>query len=179
MLAFFVPFFDWRRPFRMLHLDLLVLLGFSLSHVFFNRGEISTSVPLVYPVLVYLLVAHADGRLRAPRPAAADCRTLLVPLSLARRSRSIFLVGFRVGLNLTNSNVIDVGYSGVIGADRITHGKDIYGAFPQDNPSGDTYGPVNYYAYVPFELVFPWYGTWDDLPAAHARRPLRAPASRS
>ena len=70
----------------------------------------------------------------------------------------IFLVGFRVGLNLTNSNVIDVGYSGVIGADRITDGEDLYGNFPDDNGSGDTYGPVNYYSYVPFELAFPWSG---------------------
>jgi hypothetical protein len=27
---------------------------------------------------------------------------------------------------------------------------------------------VSYYAYVPFELVFPWSGRWDGLPAAHA-----------
>jgi hypothetical protein len=80
----------------------------------------------------------------------------------------IFLIGFRVGLNITNSNVIDVGYSGVIGADRLTHAESLYGDFPRDNESGDTYGPVTYYAYVPFELVFPWSGEWDDLPAAHA-----------
>jgi len=48
------------------------------------------------------------------------------------------------------------------------HGQDLYGAFPADDASGDTYGPVTYYAYVPFELAFPWSGTWDDLPAAHA-----------
>jgi hypothetical protein len=56
----------------------------------------------------------------------------------------------------------------VIGADHLTHGVDIYGAFPKDNPSGDTYGPVNYLAYVPWELIWPWSGTWNDLPAAHA-----------
>src|SRR5204862_610469 len=33
---------------------------------------------------------------------------------------------------------------------------------------GDTYGPFNYYAYIPFELALPWHGTWDNLPAAHA-----------
>jgi len=27
---------------------------------------------------------------------------------------------------------------------------------------------VNYLLYVPFELLFPWGGRWDDLPAAHA-----------
>jgi hypothetical protein len=166
MVAFFLPFFDWRRPFRLLHLDLLVLLSFSLSHVFFNRGDIDTSVPLVYPPLAYLFVRMAMiayGRRRAPPQPLR----LLVPVTWLAVAL-IFLVGFRVGLNVTNSNVIDVGYSGVIGADRLTHGDEPYGRFPADDPSGDTYGPVNYYAYVPFEQAFPWSGSWDDLPAAHA-----------
>jgi hypothetical protein len=167
MLAFLIPFVDRRRPLRMLHLDLLVLLSFSLSHVYFNRGEIFTSVPLVYPPLVYLLVRMlVIGYRRRSREEQPPLRPL-VPIAYLSMAL-IFLIGFRVGLNVTNSNVIDVGYSGVIGADRITHGEGIYGDFPEDNESGDTYGPVNYYAYVPFELVFPWSGTWDDLPAAHA-----------
>src|SRR5205085_91945 len=33
---------------------------------------------------------------------------------------------------------------------------------------GDTYGPVSYYAYIPFRAIFGWSGTWDSLPAAHA-----------
>jgi Glycosyltransferase family 87 len=167
MLAFFVPFFDPRRPFRLLHLDLLVLLSFSLSHVFFNRGEIDTSVPLVYPVLAYLLVRLlALGWGRASRAPARPPFTV-VPVTVLALGL-IFLVGFRVGLNLTASNVIDVGYSGVIGADRLTHGDDLYGNFPDNNRSGDTYGPVTYYSYVPAEQAFPWSGRWDDLPAAHA-----------
>jgi hypothetical protein len=165
MVAFFAAFFDWRHPFRMLHLDLLVLLSFSLSHIFFNRGEIDTSVPLVYPVLAYLLgrtlwIAYVRRRPRRPWRPLVPAGWLVLAL--------IFLVGFRIGLNVTNSNVIDVGYSGVIGADRVTHGDQIYGNFPANDPSGDTYGPVNYYAYIPFELAFPWSGRWDDLPAAHA-----------
>jgi hypothetical protein len=166
MIAFFLPFFDWRRPFRMLHLDLLVLLAFSLSHVFFNRGEIGTSVPLVYPVLAYLLVRMLQVAYARRRGPPQPLR-LLVPVGWLALAL-IFLVGFRIGLNVTSSNVIDVGYSGVIGADRLTHGEQIYGNFPEDDPSGDTYGPVNYYAYVPFELLFPWSGKWDDLAAAHA-----------
>jgi hypothetical protein len=81
-----------------------------------------------------------------------------------------FLIGFRVALNIADSGVIDVGYAGVIGADHITHGQTVWGlnAFPADNPFGDTYGPFNYYAYVPFELALPWHGAWDDLAAAHA-----------
>src|SRR6185312_5779038 len=80
----------------------------------------------------------------------------------------IFLVGFRIGLNVVNSNVIDVGYAGVIGADKLLHGKPLYGGWPKDNANGDTYGPVAYYAYIPFHWIFGWSGTWDDLPAAHA-----------
>jgi len=166
MLAFFVPFFDPRRPLRLLHLDLLVLLSFSLSHVFFNRGNIDASVPLVYPVLAYLLVRLLVlGWGRGGRGPARAPFTL-VPFTVLALGL-IFLVGFRVGLNLTDSNVIDVGYAGVIGADRITHGEDVYGNFPDDNRSGDTYGPVTYYSYVPLEQAFPWTGKWNDLPAAH------------
>ena len=39
----------------------------------------------------------------------------------------VFLVAFRAGLNVVDSNVIDVGYSGVIGADRIVDGDELYG----------------------------------------------------
>ena len=53
---FLVPFVDWRRPFSLLHLDLLVLLSFSVSLAFFNHGDIYASVPLTYPPLVYLLL---------------------------------------------------------------------------------------------------------------------------
>jgi hypothetical protein len=165
-LLFFLPFFDWRRPFRILHLDLLVLLGFGASHFFFNRGEISTSVPLAYPVLLYLLARMTwIGFRPRERPQALVPRVPVLWLALAL----VFLVGFRVALNVVDSSVIDVGYAGVIGADRITHGKGLYdGKFPSDNGHGDTYGPIDYVAYVPFELALPWHGKWDDLPAAHA-----------
>ena len=73
-----------------------------------------------------------------------------------------------MGLNVTDSNVIDVGYAGVIGADRIVDGDGLYGPkFSEDVERGDTYGPVNYLLYVPFEQAMPWSGSWDDLPAAH------------
>ena len=125
------------------------------------------SVPLVYPPLVYLLIRmlrigfRGLGKGDGLRPSAP------IPfLAFA----CLFLVAFRVSLNIADSGVIDVGYAGVIGAERITHGEPIYGegAFPDDNPTGDTYGPANYYAYVPFETVLPWSGEWDALPAAHA-----------
>jgi hypothetical protein len=162
---FIAPFFPWRRRPTLLHLDLLVLLGFSISLAFFNHAEIGISVPLAYPFLSYLLARMlllAFGRGRPREPVR-----LLVPASWLAIA-VVFLVGFRIALNVTDSNVIDVGYAGVIGADKLLHDKPLYGHWPSDNASGDTYAPVAYYAYVPFRAIFGWSGTWDDLPAAHA-----------
>jgi hypothetical protein len=164
---FVVPFFNFRRPFSLLHLDLLVLLSFSVSLAFFNHARIYQSVPLVYPPLLYLLARMlALARRGRPRREPGPLR-LLVPAPWLALG-VVFLIGFRIALNVTDSNVIDVGYAGVIGAQRIVHGKPLYGHYPSDNEHGDTYGPVTYEAYVPFEQLFGWSGTWDDLPAAHA-----------
>ena len=81
---------------------------------------------------------------------------------------TVFLIGFRISLNVLDSNVIDVGYSGVIGADRLADGATLWGTFPPDNDHGDTYGPVAYAAYLPFEQILPWDGGWSSLHAAHA-----------
>ena len=159
---FLVGLFDWRRPWRVANLDLLVLLAFGLSHIWFNRGEIGVSVPLQYPPLLYLfgraLWVGFRGRGEGLRPVWPAAWLLIAAL---------FLVGFRVGLNMADSGVIDVGYASEVGANRIAHGEPIYDNFPEDVSEGDTYGPVNYFAYVPFERIWPWSGTWNDLPAAH------------
>jgi hypothetical protein len=39
-LLFLAPFFDPRRPFRLLHLDLLVLLSFGVAQKLFNDGKL-------------------------------------------------------------------------------------------------------------------------------------------
>ncbi len=170
LLLFCFPFVDWRHPRRLLHLDLLALCSFSISLAFFNHADIGLSVPLVYPPLIYLLVRMLviarPGR-RGPAPAPTERLHLnLSPYWLL--VAIVFLVGFRVALNMVNGNVIDVGYAGVIGAHRITHGEPLYGDWPASNAHGDTYGPVSYEAYVPFVALFGWSGRWDDLPAAHA-----------
>ena len=159
---FLIGLLDWRRPWRVANLDLLVLLAFGLSHFFFNRGEVGISVPLQYPPLLYFLGRGLwiglRGRGEGIRPVWPAAWLLVAAL---------FLIGFRVGLNVADSGAIDVGYASVVGADRITHGEPIYDNFPDDVSQGDTYGPVNYLAYTPFELIWPWSGSWDDLPAAH------------
>jgi hypothetical protein len=160
LVLFLAPFL--RPPWRRLHLDLAVIASLSVSLALFSDGHVRWSVPLAYPPLLYLLarlLALARDR-RPPQPLRIWGASVL-------GTAIVFLIGFRVGLQVINSNVIDVGYAGVIGADKLSHLHDLYGSFPADNPHGDTYGPLTYLAYVPFELVAPWHGTWDDLPAAH------------
>jgi hypothetical protein len=192
--AFLLGLADLRRPLSLRNLDLLALLSFSISLRYFNGGDIFTSVPLAYPPLAYLFgrmlwIGFKGRRGVTGRP--------LWPIWLLAAA-TVFLVGFRVGLNVTQPkpNVIDVGYSGVIGAQRIVNGQSPYGHFPVDDKSlkacgaadadgdirdrvqtngrcesanerGDTYGPVSYLAYVPGYLILGWSGKWDGLPAAH------------
>ncbi len=153
------------RGWSLLHLDLLALLGFSISIAYFNHANLGLSVPLAYPFLVYLLgrmLALGFGRGRPKHPLRLNVPAFALIVMMAA------LIGFRTYSNIADSGVIDVGYAGVIGADRIIHGEKLYGTWPSSNPTGDTYGPVNYYAYVPFRAIFGWSGTWDSLPAGKA-----------
>jgi len=189
-IVFLVGLADFRRPLSIRNLDLLVLLSFSVSLLYFNRGDIFTSVPLAYPPLAYLLARciwiGSTGRATASRS--------LWPAWILLAA-TVFLAGFRIGLNIEESNVIDVGYAGVIGAQRIAAGVMPYGNFPEEddlkacgpadsegeirdriqhdgrcesaNPLGDTYGPVAYEAYLPGYWIRGWSGKWDHLPAVH------------
>jgi Glycosyltransferase family 87 len=170
-LAFILPFVDPRRPLRLIHLDLVALLGFSVSLFFFNKGDIDLSVPLVYPVLAYVFIRMLVAGFRP-----SESRDRLLPL-LPRQwlvAGIAALVALHAGWLIADGKVIDVGLAGVVGAERITDGEELYSEdFSEGLPSsgdvrGDTYGPVNYLAHVPFEQAFPWSGRWDDVPAARA-----------
>lgn len=156
-----------RRP-RMLHLDLIVLVaGTSAAFAAFNSARIDVMVPVLFPCLAYLLARMLWLGFR--RPAAARPRDPWRPLVPLRwlAVALVFVVGFRIGLNAVDSNVIDVGHASVVGADRLLDGKRLYGDFPKGLERGDTYGPVTYEAYAPFVAVL-GAGRPDDLPAAHA-----------
>jgi Glycosyltransferase family 87 len=167
-LLFILPFLDPRRPFRLLHLDLLMLLGLGVSLFFFNRGEITTSVPLTYPVLAYVFLRMLWSGFR--QRAGEGTLVPLVPVKWLAAA-ALLLAGSRIALNIVDSHIIDIGVAGVIGADHVTHGQELYnGGFAPGlgGIHGDVYGPFNYIAYVPFEAIFPWNGHWGDVPAAHA-----------
>jgi hypothetical protein len=147
---FLLPFVDPRRLRRLLHLDLLVLLGFSASFFFFAQGRPDVSVPLVYPFLLYV-VGRALYSALSPRDRAGP----LIPFFSTRTLTAGLLVMLvlRAGFGLTDSEVFDIGKAGVVGADRVAHGQELY---VRNDTHGDTYGPVNYLLYVPFEAAFPF-----------------------
>ncbi len=168
---FVAPFVDPRRPLRLVHLDLVALLGFSASLFYFNKAEITASVVLVYPVLAYVFVRMLVAGFRP-----SESRDRLLPLISPRWlvAGIVALAALHTTFTVTGAKVIDVGLAGVIGADRLVDGEDVYSEeFAEGLPSsgdvrGDVYGPVNYLAYVPFEQAFPYDQEWDDLPAAKA-----------
>ena len=163
---FLAPFVDPRRPFRLLHLDLLVLLGFGASHVFFNRARSALSVPLVYPVLLYLLVRlvwpafRPRERPRAPVPVCPD--------GLGRAG-----AGAARGLPRgPERDRLERDRRRLRGRDRRRpdRGRRRRCTAPGSArtwSAGTPTGPSNYLLYVPFEQASPWSGSWDDLPAAH------------
>ncbi|HUJ91275.1 MAG TPA: hypothetical protein VLW05_01145, partial [Gaiellaceae bacterium] len=133
---------DWRRPLSIRNLDLIMLLSPTASLWFFNRGDIFTAVPLFYPALAWVVIRGAwigATNRGSPTRAVWPAWVLL--------AAAVFLAGFRIGLNVESSNVIDVGYSGVIGAERIVHGQAPWGHFPIEDslkPCGaaDTSGEI-------------------------------------
>ena len=187
---FLLGLVDWRRLLSIRNADLLVLLSFSVSLWYFNHGHVFAAMSLAYPPLVWVL-------LRCLWIARRDTPSRGMPVwpVWLLAAATVFVAGFRIGLNARASNVIDVGYSGIIGADRIVHGQSPYGHFPVEdtrpkcgpadsegevrdriqtngkcetaNPLGDTYGPVSYLAYIPGYWIFGWSHKWDGLRGVH------------
>ncbi len=162
-LIFALAFWRTDKLYSLRNLDILALLSFLVSHGFFRVGETYPAVLLWYPPLLYLLarmmlMGFGIGE-RVEKTSNFPTVVLLVLGTLTS--------GLVLGLNL-DSRVIDVGYAGVVGADRILDGMLPYGNMPEEVGTGDTYGPLNYLLYVPFLWIFGWSGEWDFLPVAHA-----------
>jgi hypothetical protein len=168
-LLFLLPFLDPRRWRRMLHLDAFVMLAFLVSYLLFDHAKLVASVWLFYPPLLYLLARMAwlgglwPGRRGGPSKLAGAGLSSLLSLRVLG-SGLVLLVLARIALSFTSATVVDVGYASVIGAHHIAAGQALYFLNPAHS---DTYGPIAYLAYVPFELLFPWHGSWNYLPSAH------------
>jgi hypothetical protein len=131
-LVFLVGLGDFRRPLSLRNLDLLFLLSPTASLWYFNHGDVFTSVPLFYPCLAWVVLRGTWIGVKNRGTPGAPRWPVWVLLAA-----TVFVAGFRVGLNVAQSNVIDVGYSGVIGAQRIVNGQAPWGNFPVEQlPNG-------------------------------------------
>ena len=147
---------DWRRPWRVGHLDLLALAGFFPVAMLLSDDISAAGLWLAAVCLGWLfarMLGAALGIWPMPelRPAVSSRR-----LSLAIG----ILLLVRIG-SLAGSNILDVGQASSLGAWRLLHGLHLYGAVSWPGPGGlrinrpDSYGPFAYYAYIPFVAVFP------------------------
>jgi hypothetical protein len=147
-LLFLLPFIDPRRPFRLLHLDLLAILAIGISYGFAARGNIYVSTPLVYPPLVYLLCRLVVVAVRGSPPVGR--LTWMSPGMLALGL--VAVLALRYAYVAIDGSVSDVGFASLVGADSIIHGYPIYDS-SAGNSHLDSYGAINYLAYTPFALA--------------------------
>jgi hypothetical protein len=160
-LLFLLPFFDPRRPFRLLHLDLLVLLGVGIWPL--RSATTGTEPPGWFTAITVTGLLWLFGRLlwsglrprRRPEPLIPVLPTTWLAVVV------VVLVCLRIGsIPVSPAYVSDVGLASIIGADLIGEGHGIYdGQIHRELWHGDTYGPVTYLAYVPFEQAIPWPGS--------------------
>ena len=154
--CFVLGLLDWRRPWRVEHLDLLALAGFFpvamlLSDDLSQAGLWLAAVCLGW--LFFRMLGAAFGTWRMPglRPSISS-RWLGLAI--------LILLLVRIG-SVARGNISDVGQASSLGAWRVLHGLHLYGAVSWPGPGGlriyrpDSYGPFAYYAYLPFVTIFP------------------------
>jgi hypothetical protein len=154
--CFVLGLLDWRRPWRVEHLDLLALAGFFPVAMLLSCDLSAAGLWLAAGCLGWLFVRLAGachGWWRRP-----ELRPAISSRWLGRVILILLLV--RIG-SLAGTNIADVGQASSLGAWRILHGLPLYGAVSWRGPGGlvvyrpDSYGPFAYYAYLPFAAVFP------------------------
>ena len=154
--CFVLGLLDWRRPWRVEHLDLLALAGFFPVAMLLSDDLPAAGLWLAAGCLGWLFVRLAGachGRWRPP-----ELRPAISSRWLGRALLILLLV--RIG-SLAGGNIADVGQASSLGAWRLLHGLPLYGAVSWRGPGGllvnrpDSYGPFAYYAYLPFAAIFP------------------------
>jgi hypothetical protein len=156
---------------RLRNLDLLATLSLVATVPLFQHGYLNTSVVVVAPGLVYLIVRctwHALGRTRV--------RSSTVPLfdCMARRwqptqrVRFLRMVLLTLGLILAmvgigTPNALDIPYAVMEGATAMLHGLLPYGHMAGDVIHGDTYPILSYALYIPVAWVAPVHSIWDSI----------------
>ncbi len=155
--CFVLGLFDWQRPWRVEHLDLLALAGFFPVAMLLSDDLSAAGLWLAAACLGWLFVRMIGvtfGIWRMPelRPSIGS-RWLVLAI--------VILLLVRIVGSAAAGNILDVGRASSLGAWRLLHGLHLYGAASWLGPGGlrlyhpGTYGPFAYYAYIPFVAIFP------------------------
>ena len=154
--CFVLGLLDWRHPWRVDHLDLLALAGFFPVAMLLSDDISQAGLALAAVCLGWLFVRMLGASFgKWPMPQ-------LRPSISSRRLRAAIgiLLLIRLG-SAAAGNILDVGQASSLGAWRLLHGQQLYGAMSWQGPGGlqiyrpDSYGPFAYYAYIPFAAIFP------------------------
>jgi hypothetical protein len=147
---------DWRRPWRVEHLDLLALAGFIPVAMLLSDDLPAPGLWLAAACLGWLFARMLGASLgRWPMP---ELRPAISSRWLVAAIAALLLV--RVA-SIPAGNVLDVGQASWAGAWRLLHGLPLYGAASWHGPGGlqiyhpNSYGPFAYYAYLPFAAILP------------------------
>jgi hypothetical protein len=155
--CFVLGLLDWRRPWRVEHLDLLALAGFFPVAMLLSDDVSRAGLWLAAGCLGWLfarMIAVTFGISKMPelRPSISSRKLgLAIAILLLIRIASVTAWG----------TILDVGQASSLGAWRLLHGLHLYGAVSWGGPGGlrvyhpDSYGPFAYYAYLPFVAIFP------------------------
>jgi hypothetical protein len=154
--CFVLGLLDWRHPWRVGHLDLLALAGFFPVAMLLSDDVFPAGLWLAAVCLGWLFARMAGAYLGTWR--MPELRPSISFRWLGVAIMTLLLV--RIA-SVAGGNIQDVGQASSLGAWRLLHGLQLYGAVSWQGPGGlrltrpDTYGPFAYYAYIPFAAVFP------------------------
>ena len=130
--CFVLGLFDWQRPWRVEHLDLLALAGFFPVAMLLSDDLSAAGLWLAAVCLGWLfvrMIGAAFGIWRMPglRPSIGS-RWLVLAM--------VTLLLVRIVGSAAAGNILDVGRASSVGAWRIMHGLHLYGAASWLGPGG-------------------------------------------
>ena len=130
--CFVLGLFDWHRPWRVEHLDLLALAGFFPVAMLLSDDLSAAGLWLAAVCLGWLFgrmlgVAFGIWRMPGLRPSISS-RWLVLAI--------VILLLVRIVGSVAGGNILDVGQASSLGAWRLLHGLHLYGAGPGWAPAG-------------------------------------------